>query len=86
LVKKWIGYMLIVAFAAGTQLFTEPELISQAARGLVSPTWSPNQLATWLAFRTDNFNDAAAICVDLLAIGLLCATVLVVRSGLFKTD
>ena len=86
LIKKWIGFMLIVAFAAGTQLFTEPELTSQAARGLVSPTWSPNQLATWFAFRTDNFNYAAAICIDLLAIGLLCASVVVFRSGLFRTD
>ena len=32
LIRKWIGLMLIVAFATGTQLFTEPELTSQAAR------------------------------------------------------
>ncbi len=86
LIRRWIGLMLIVAFAAGTQLFTEPELTSQAARGLVSPTWSPNQLATWFAFRVDNFNYAAAICVDLLAIGVVCASVVVFRSRLFRTD
>lgn len=86
LIRKWIGLMLVVAFAAGTQLFTEPELTSQATRGLVSPTWSPNQLATWFAFRLDNFNYAAAISVDLLAISLVCACVVVFRWGLFKAD
>ena len=52
----------------------------------MSPTWSPNQLATWFAFRTDNFNYAAAICVDLLAIGLVWAGVVVLRSGLISAD
>ena len=76
LIKKWIVYMLIVSFAGGTQLFAEPALISQASRSLVGGfggSWSPNQLATSLAFESGNFNYAAAISIDLLVIALVCA-------------
>ena len=87
LIKKWVVYMLIVSFAGGTQLFAEPALFSQATGGiLVSNSWSPNQLATWLAFYSDNFNYAAAISIDLLVIALLCAGLLVFRTRLFKED
>jgi multiple sugar transport system permease protein len=87
LIKKWIVYMLIVSFAGGTQLFVEPELFSQTTRGiLVSNTWSPNQLATTLAFMNDNFNYAAAISIDLLVIALICAGLLVFRTRLLSED
>lgn len=87
LIKKWIVYMLIVSFAAGTQLFAEPELFSQATHGiLVGDAWSPNQLATTLAFQNDNFNYAAAISIDLLVIALVCAGLLVFRTRLFRED
>ncbi len=66
LIKKWIAYMVIGAFAAGSQLFVEPELVSQATGSVVNQTWSPNQLAFYLSFRLDNFNYAAAISIDLL--------------------
>lgn len=86
LIKKWIVYMLIVAFAGGTQLFAEPQLISEASQKMVEPTWSPNTLATFLAFQYDNFNSAAAIAVDLLVVAVVCAGVLVFRTGLFTRD
>jgi multiple sugar transport system permease protein len=86
LIKKWVVYMLIVAFAGGTQLFTEPQLVSQANLGLVDPVWSPNTLATYLAFQYNNFNWAAAISIDLLAVALVCSGLLVFRTGLFKAD
>ena len=87
MIKKWVGYMLIVSFAGGTQLFAEPELFSQATHGiLVGDAWSPNQLATSLAFLTDNFNYAAAISIDLLVIALVCAGLLVFRTRLLKVD
>ena len=38
------------------------------------------------AFQNGDFNGAAAISIVLLAIGLLCAGLLVTRSGLFKLD
>jgi len=86
LIRKWIAYMVILSFATGTQLFVEPQLVNQASLGLVPDTWSSNQLAYQLAFRYADFNGAAAIAVDLLAIGLVGAVVIVTRTGLFGTD
>ncbi len=86
LIRKWIAYMAILSFATGTQLFVEPQLVNQASLGMVPDTWSSNQLAFQLAFRYADFNAAAAISVDLLAIGVLAAALIVTRTGLFRTD
>jgi multiple sugar transport system permease protein len=86
LMRKWIAYMTILSFATGTQLFVEPQLVNQASLGLVPDTWSSNQLAYQMAFRYADFNGAAAIAVDLLAIGLLAAVVIVTRTGLFRRE
>jgi multiple sugar transport system permease protein len=86
LIRKWIAYMAILAFATGTQLFVEPQLVNQASLGLVPDTWSSNQLAFQLAFRYGDFNGAAAIAVDLIAIGLVAAVLIVMRTGLFRTE
>jgi multiple sugar transport system permease protein len=84
MIRKWIVYMGILAFAAGSQLFVEPQLLETASLERISPTWSPNQLAYVFAFQYGDFNSAAAISVILLVIGLIVATLLVTRSGLFK--
>jgi multiple sugar transport system permease protein len=86
LIRKWIAYMIILSFATGTQLFVEPQLVNEASLGLVPDTWSSNQLAYQLAFRYGDFNVAAAIAVDLLAIGLVAAVLIVRRTGLFRTE
>jgi multiple sugar transport system permease protein len=86
LLRRWIAYMLILSFATGTQLFVEPQLVNQASLGLVPDTWSSDQLAYQEAFRYADFNAAAAIAVDLLAIGLFAAVLIVTRSGLFRTE
>ena len=86
LIRKWVAYMTILSFATGTQLFVEPQLVNQASLGMVPDTWSSNQLAFQLAFRYADFNAAAAISVDLLAIGLVGAIVIITRTGLFKAD
>src|SRR5690242_16450864 len=85
LIRKWVAYMVILSFATGTQLFVEPEIVQHASFGLVPDTWSANQLAYQLAFRYADFNAAAAIAVDLLAIGLVGAVIIVTRTGLFRT-
>ncbi|HEY2644772.1 MAG TPA: sugar ABC transporter permease, partial [Galbitalea sp.] len=84
MISKWIAYMTILAFAAGTQLFVEPQLLQSASLGRLNPTWSPNQLAYVLAFQFGDFNGAAAVSIFLLVIGLIGAGILVTRSGLFK--
>lgn len=86
LIGKWISYMLILSLAAGTQLFVEPELVSQASFGVVSNYYSVNQLAYQYAFTQNNFNGAAAISIDLLIVALVCAGVLISRGRLFRTD
>jgi multiple sugar transport system permease protein len=86
MIRKWIYYMLILAFATGTQLFVEPQLVASASGGDVSPTWSPNELAYVYAFQNGDFNGAAAISIYLLIVSLIAALILVTRSGLFNVE
>ncbi|WP_405564732.1 sugar ABC transporter permease [Streptomyces phaeochromogenes] len=86
MLTKWIAYMLILAFAAGTQLFVEPQLVSTASWGMIPDSWSPNQLSYQYAFQAGDFNGAAALSVDLLLLGLGCAALVVFRAGLFDRD
>jgi multiple sugar transport system permease protein len=78
--------MAILAFAGGTQLFVEPQLVGAASLGVVPPWWSPNQLAYTYAFQQANFNGSAAIAVELLMIGCVCAALVVLRTGLFDVE
>jgi multiple sugar transport system permease protein len=84
LIKRWIAYMAIGAFAAGSQLFVEPELINETTGGVTNQNWSPNQVAFGQAFRIGNFNYAAAISIDLLVAALICAALILLRTGLFE--
>jgi multiple sugar transport system permease protein len=86
LLRKWIAYMVILSFAAGTQLFVEPQLVMAASLGVVPPWWSPNQLAYLYAFQQGDFQVAAAIAVELLIAGLICAAVIIKRTGLFDIE
>ena len=86
MIRQWIVYMVILAFAAGTQIFVEPQLLGVASKQ-VDTSWSPNQLAYQFAFGPmSNANAAAALSVLLLAVGLVFAVVLVKRSGLFDVE
>ncbi|MFI0448887.1 carbohydrate ABC transporter permease [Actinomadura sp. 6N118] len=86
LLRKWIVYMVILAFAAGTQLFVEPELLSQASNGVAGRDFSLNQLTYDFAFQNNNVNTAAAVSVELLVVGLVVAGLFVARSGFFDAD
>lgn len=86
LLRKWIVYMLILAFAGGTQLFVEPQLLSQASVGVAGRDYSLNQLAYDFAFQNNDVNTAAAVSVELLLVGLVVAGVFVARSGFFDAD
>ena len=86
LLRKWIVYMVILAFAGGTQLFVEPQLLSQASNGVAGRDYSLNQLSYDFAFQNNNVNGAAAISVELMLIGLIVAAVFVARSGFFDAD
>lgn len=86
LLRKWIVYMVILAFAGGTQLFVEPQLLSQASVGVAGRDYSLNQLSYDFAFQNNNVNTAAAISVELLLVGLVVAGLFVARSGFFDAD
>ncbi|WP_436535861.1 carbohydrate ABC transporter permease [Actinoplanes sp. HUAS TT8] len=86
LLRKWISYMGIMSLAAGTQLFVEPQLLSQASNAIVPNDYSLNQLAYQYAFQQNDFNGAAAISLILLVIALALSAVFVLRGGLFETD
>jgi multiple sugar transport system permease protein len=86
MLRKWIVYMVILAFAAGTQLFIEPQLISQASNGVAGRDYSLNQLSYDFAFQNNNVNYAAAISVELLVISLVVAALFVTRSRFFDAD
>jgi multiple sugar transport system permease protein len=86
LLRKWIVYMVILAFAGGTQLFVEPQLLSQASVGVAGRDYSLNQLSYSFAFQNNNVNTAAAVSVALLMIGLAAASLFVARSRFFDAD
>jgi multiple sugar transport system permease protein len=86
LLRKWIVYMVILAFAGGTQLFVEPQLLTQASVGVAGRDYSLNQLSYDFAFQNNDVNTAAAVSVELLLIGLVVAAVFVARSGFFDAD
>ncbi|GIM97344.1 sugar ABC transporter permease [Paractinoplanes toevensis] len=86
LLRKWISYMGIMSLAAGTQLFVEPQLLSQASNAVVPNDYSLNQLAYQYAFQQNDFNGAAAISLLLLVIALALSAFFVLRGGLFETD
>jgi multiple sugar transport system permease protein len=86
MLRKWIVYMVILAFATGAQLFVEPQLVSEASLGVAGRDYSPNQLAYDFAFQNNNVNYAAAISVELLVISLVVAAVFVTRSRFFDAN
>jgi multiple sugar transport system permease protein len=86
MMRKWITYMVILSVAAGTQLFVEPQLVSQASIGVVGNDYSLNQLGYLYAFQQNNFNGSAALSILLLLVSLLLSTFFVARGGLFERE
>nr|WP_261742879.1 sugar ABC transporter permease [Microbacterium testaceum] len=86
LLRKWISYMAVMSLAAGTQLFVEPRVLSQASKGVVGLDYSLNQLAYLYAFRQNDFNGSAAISLLLLVVAAGLAAFFVFRGGLFERD
>jgi multiple sugar transport system permease protein len=84
LIRPWLGYMLLLNIAYGFQLFLEPSLLGEATHGLVSPTYTPNELSYTYAFQILNTQAAAAMSVILLVITLAIGLLVVTRVGLFK--
>ncbi|MHC5906743.1 carbohydrate ABC transporter permease [Streptomyces sp. S6] len=86
MLRKWIVYMVILAFAGGAQLFVEPQLLSLASVGVAGRDYSLNQLTYDFAFQMNDVNGAAAVSVELLVVSVSVAAVFVARSGFFDAD
>ncbi len=86
MLRKWIVYMVILAFAGGAQLFVEPQLLSLASVGVAGRDYSLNQLTYDFAFQMNNVNGAAAVSVELLVVSVSAAALFVARSGFFDAD
>jgi multiple sugar transport system permease protein len=86
MLRKWISYMAIMSLAAGTQLFVEPKVLSQATKGVVPNDYSLNQLAYQYAFKFFDSNGSAAIAVLLLMVSLGLSIFFVAKGGLFERD
>ncbi|GAA0683602.1 sugar ABC transporter permease [Kitasatospora atroaurantiaca] len=86
MLRKWIVYMVILAFAGGAQLFVEPQLLSLASVGVAGRDYSLNQLTYAFAFQMNNINGAAAVSMELLVVSVSVAGVFVARSRFFDAD
>ena len=86
LMRKWIGYLVILNLAAGSQVFVEPQLISAATNQGVATDWSLNQLGYTMAFNYGRFNEAAALSLELLLVSLVGSIIIVRLTGLFRAD
>ncbi|GAB3160923.1 sugar ABC transporter permease [Myceligenerans halotolerans] len=86
MMRKWISYMAVMSLAAGTQLFVEPRILSQASKGVVPVDHSLNQLAYLYAFKQTDHNGSAAIAILLLVVSLGLSMFFVIKGGLFERD
>ncbi len=84
LIRKYLIYMLILAFAAAIQIFVEPYLMSSVPSALgLANDWSLNQLAYNLAFRGTNLAAASALSFMLLIVCLILALFIIYRTDFF---
>jgi len=83
--RPLIGYFVILAFAGNVQIYTEPA-VAGGAWGAPTGYWSPNLVAVWFAFDRGNFGAAAALSLVMIFIGLVCAYVVITRTGLYDLE
>ena len=85
-IRHYLVLVLVSSFAAGTQVFVEPAVLSVGAPGQISPTWSTNQLAYYFATQFGQFGQAAALSVGLFSIGLIAAIIVLTRTNFYTKD
>ena len=84
LIKKYLLYMLVLVFAAGLQIFVEPQLISASVFPGLASDWSLNQLSYSFAFAFNNLSSAAALSIILLVFCALAALFVVFKTDFFE--
>ena len=84
LIRKYIVYMGVLTFAAGVQVFVEPQLINAGVYTGLAENWSINQVGYTLAFTSGNFAGSAALSLLLFFVCLIAALFLIYRTDFFK--
>lgn len=85
IIRPYLVYMAVLCFAAGLQVFVEPQLISSSVfRGLAS-NWSINQLSYTFAFNDGNLAGAAVISLALFLVCLGAAVFMIAKTDLFQS-
>jgi multiple sugar transport system permease protein len=78
--------MGILSFAAGLQLFVEPQLMGLAGPQFAQNDWSLNQLAFQYAFRMGDFGASAALSTLLVGSSIVIALLIVFATRFYKVD
>ncbi len=86
LVARYLIFMLILTFASGFQLFTEPQILGAVAASGVGKAWSLNQLAYSIAFDTGDFGASAALSMGMLLVGLLIGILVIAKTDFYRID
>jgi len=84
LIRKYLVYMGILVFAAGLQVFVEPQLISASVYPGLASNWSLNQLSYTFAFQQNNLGGAAALSLMLLLVCMIAAVFVIFRTDFFE--
>ncbi len=84
LIRKYLIYMGILVFAAGVQVFVEPQLISASVYPGLGSNWSLNQLSYSFAFQSNNLAEAGALSLLLLLVCIIGAIVVIFRTDFFE--
>ncbi|MEY4499883.1 MAG: hypothetical protein RL319_871 [Actinomycetota bacterium] len=84
LISKYLVYMAVLVFAAGLQIFVEPQLISGSVFPGLAADWSLNQLSYTFAFASNNLSSAAALSILLLVFCAIAAVFVVFKTDFFE--
>jgi multiple sugar transport system permease protein len=85
LIRKYIIYMGVLVFAAGLQIFVEPQLLTTSVYHGIADSWSFDQLSYNLAFTQGDFGGASALSILLLIPSVIGALLVVFKTDMFDT-
>ena len=86
IIWRSVSLMAILCFAAGLQVFVEPQLMELAGQQYSRTDWSVNQLAFQYAFSMGDFGTSAALSTMLLTASITIALVIIFATKFYKID
>ncbi len=86
MIWRSVSLMSILCFAAGLQVFVEPQLMELAGQQYSRSDWSVNQLAFQYAFSMGDFGTSAALSTMLLTASIGIALIIIFATKFYKID